>query len=238
MEKRNTMLLTVIAVATLLVAVIGATFAYFATTTNISANVPVNIETPANAASFTAIASKDIDITVDANEMQQANASEETENNTSAGLTDTAALNVVLKAAAANQASTCTYDIIWTWTSDKYTLEGGTDAKHYHKTADVVKEFTIEGKATTTNTQTGTTLTALTESNFDTFTEQQKTVESNTVDYIVLVDNAKIIVSDIAGGNVNWDFTVRFYNSRKDQSALMSKNFSGTISVDPSSVTC
>ena len=34
MDKKNTMLLTVIAVATLLVAVVGATFAYFATATN------------------------------------------------------------------------------------------------------------------------------------------------------------------------------------------------------------
>lgn len=32
MEKKNTLLLTVIAIATLLVAVVGATFAYFATT--------------------------------------------------------------------------------------------------------------------------------------------------------------------------------------------------------------
>ena len=32
MEKKNTMLLTVIAVATLLVAVVGATFAYFSIT--------------------------------------------------------------------------------------------------------------------------------------------------------------------------------------------------------------
>lgn len=46
MEKKNTMLLTVIAVATLLVAVVGATFAYFSLSvsgnpTNTSANVTV-----------------------------------------------------------------------------------------------------------------------------------------------------------------------------------------------------
>lgn len=38
MDKKNTMLLTVIAVATLLVAVVGATFAYFAISTGDSAN--------------------------------------------------------------------------------------------------------------------------------------------------------------------------------------------------------
>ena len=38
MEKKNTILLTVIAVATLLVAVVGATFAYFTATTNPTGN--------------------------------------------------------------------------------------------------------------------------------------------------------------------------------------------------------
>ena len=38
MEKRNTLLLTVIAVATLLVAVVGATFAYFASSQDDYAN--------------------------------------------------------------------------------------------------------------------------------------------------------------------------------------------------------
>jgi hypothetical protein len=45
MDKKNTMLLTVIAVATLLVAVVGATFAYFsvaATGQNTATNVAVH----------------------------------------------------------------------------------------------------------------------------------------------------------------------------------------------------
>lgn len=249
MEKRSTMLLTVIAIATLLVAVVGATFAYFATTSTIDANIPVNIETAAKAASFTAFASKDINITVDANEMQKADASETAQSNVASlidGLTDSANLNVVLKAAAANQASTCTYDIVWTWTSDRYALEEATaenptpDTKHYWPTTGITKEFTIEGTATATNTVAETTTTALTETNFDssTFVENHKTVGGNNVDYIILVNDAKITVSDIAGGNVLWHFTVRFYNANKDQSALMGKNLSGTISVDSDSVKC
>ena len=43
MEKKNTLLLTVIAVATLLVAVVGATFAYFGSfTANANANAAIN----------------------------------------------------------------------------------------------------------------------------------------------------------------------------------------------------
>ena len=46
MEKKNTMLLTVIAVATLLVAVVGATFAYFSLSTTGGSNTTATISTP------------------------------------------------------------------------------------------------------------------------------------------------------------------------------------------------
>ena len=54
MEKKNTLLLTVIAVATLLVAVVGATFAYFGSfTTDTTNTAAVNVHTdPAVASSF------------------------------------------------------------------------------------------------------------------------------------------------------------------------------------------
>lgn len=45
MEKKNTMLLTVIAVATLLVAVVGATFAYFSLTVSGSTNTTATVTT-------------------------------------------------------------------------------------------------------------------------------------------------------------------------------------------------
>lgn len=49
MEKKNTILLTVIAIATLLVAVVGATFAYFTATVNTTndANVTTEVKTAA-----------------------------------------------------------------------------------------------------------------------------------------------------------------------------------------------
>ncbi len=46
MEKKNTLLLTVIAVATLLVAVVGATFAYFSLSTTGGSNTTATISTP------------------------------------------------------------------------------------------------------------------------------------------------------------------------------------------------
>lgn len=47
MDKKNTMLLTVIAVATLLVAVVGATFAYFTATNEASGSTTANVTTEA-----------------------------------------------------------------------------------------------------------------------------------------------------------------------------------------------
>ena len=46
MEKKNTMLLTVIAVATLLVAVVGATFAYFSLTAEAGSSTTATVNTP------------------------------------------------------------------------------------------------------------------------------------------------------------------------------------------------
>lgn len=45
MDKKNTLLLTVIAIATLLVAVVGATFAYFSAQTGEGASAPVTVTT-------------------------------------------------------------------------------------------------------------------------------------------------------------------------------------------------
>lgn len=253
MENKNTMLLTVVAIATLLVTVFGATFAYFATTQNINANIPVDISTASQAASFTALAEGNINISVDAYKMQQADANATTEVTTRDDLTDTAALNVVLKAAAEGLTSECRYNIIWIWTTPKYKLtDADATSKYYWRTSGVTKEFTIEGSAVATNTTTGTTTTPYAEINFDELESQiaQKKVDSNgnfvsgnsseyrTIDYITLVRNAKIIVDKVSGGNVKWTFTVRFYNSTHDQSIQMGRNWSGTISVDPDSVSC
>lgn len=69
MDKKNTMLLTVIAVATLLVAVVGATFAYFSVTgetTNATSAVDVSVE---NVGSVALNGGGDFDLTVTAAQM-------------------------------------------------------------------------------------------------------------------------------------------------------------------------
>ena len=57
MERKNTILLTVIAVATLLVAVVGATFAFFAVQADSNAKVEIETTTAKAADSFVATGS-------------------------------------------------------------------------------------------------------------------------------------------------------------------------------------
>ena len=75
MDKKNTMLLTVIAVATLLVAVVGATFAFFAISTNTdSATSKITGTTPdVPSSAITLTGSQNIKLTLSAEDMSSAN---------------------------------------------------------------------------------------------------------------------------------------------------------------------
>ena len=75
MDKKNTMLLTVIAVATLLVAVVGATFAYFSVTVTSNAATST-VTTKAEAVGSVALNSKNapLYLSLSADQMSKANA--------------------------------------------------------------------------------------------------------------------------------------------------------------------
>jgi hypothetical protein len=129
MEKRNTLLLTVIAVATLLVAVVGATFAYFATsTTGASGNIGITANTAAGGNStFTAVGDT-ISLNITAADMQQSAVAEGT-----AKATDNATLTVSYTSGSTNSTS-CTYNVYYKWESGSsaYTpVTSGTSNKEF-----------------------------------------------------------------------------------------------------------
>lgn len=116
MEKKNTLLLTVIAVATLLVAVVGATFAYFGSfsTDNIqSANV--NVTTGSGQSVVFKTTGKDMNYTVPDKNMGAGEGTELVE----AGKGD-GSLTVSLSSGTTEATTTCTYDVVYTGTP-KYT---------------------------------------------------------------------------------------------------------------------
>ncbi len=253
MEKRNTILLSIIAIATLLVAVVGATFAYFASNINTNSNVGVNVNTSKSTAAFVATAGKGINITVDSVEMQQNDAgdgSQQTANGTyDSGLTDNSTLNVTLLASENDKETTCTYDVIFTW-DDKSKTNFAEEAEnaeatgsehpseYYIRTEGGVstgfKELTIEGDISagvgeSSGDRTGT-YEEITETNIDEFK-----LKNGDSDKKVLVLKEGQQITSVSTSNPtyhNYTFTVKFYNLNKDQTKLMGKTFAGTISVD------
>ena len=184
MEKKNTILLTIIALATLLISVVGATFAYFASNVNTkNGDVNVNVNTSKNQASFISTSDGDININVDSYMMQESNAGDG--NNTSKveeianNLVATANININLTASEAGNISECSYDLIYEWdtTSSDFTQvqDNGSDvetakgkasnksiypSKYYIRTqsdtfTEEFKEFTIAAHQIVSGAETG-----------------------------------------------------------------------------------
>lgn len=129
MEKRNTLLLTVIAIATLLVAVVGATFAYFASAPgsvntekgNVGVNASVGNTEDANKRSFVAAGGSAIQLDVTAEMMQQhyqGNGTNTSSNETiEAKLIKNTNINVTFNTTetSSEEGYSCYYDLVWTW---------------------------------------------------------------------------------------------------------------------------
>lgn len=108
-EKKNTVLLIVIAIATLVVAVVGATFAYFASSTTSTGNLTVNAVT-GKTATFVSSASDTINLNITSDKMQKGGTYGEIDNsNGSVEITYTA---------GGDTATSCTYDILYVWDSE------------------------------------------------------------------------------------------------------------------------
>ena len=129
MDKKNTLLLTVIAIATLLVAVVGATFAYFATNTeSATGNVGVTANTAAGGSSVFTATGNTIDLDITAADMQQSAVAEGT-----AKASDNATLTVSYTSGSENETS-CTYNVYYKWSngSSTYTpVTSGTSIKEF-----------------------------------------------------------------------------------------------------------
>lgn len=127
MEKKNTVLLTVIAIATLLVAVVGATFAYFASNSSNDASATITTNTAKAMDLFKATGT--VELALDVNNAEMAEALKG--NNT---ITDSKDIEVSLVAGSGT--ATCTYDLIWTPATGE-----GYDT--YAKTEGATKEYTL-----------------------------------------------------------------------------------------------
>lgn len=141
MEKKNTLLLTVIAVATLLVAVVGATFAYFGSfSANVNQNTQVSTTTEAaKASTFTSLPGV-VTMKVEASKMVKGADTDKDSVEAAISTGDNQNIKVSLNSAATDTFTICTFDVKFKDSSNPA----------YAKTAAVTgKEFTYQfGEAT------------------------------------------------------------------------------------------
>lgn len=215
MEKKNTLLLTVIAVATLLVAVVGATFAYFGSfVPNNTSNTPVNVTTPTAQTSTFVSTGAQLLLNVPAENMTFAQRGEEGVTSTSSGT-----LKVALTSGTANQTMKCTYDVYFE--ADGTPVYGLGETT---KTADEVKEITMKITATE-----GITVDKYaTETNFDANAAYGWTNLTGEGKPTIKIATAEISnSSDKVPTEQTFTFEAKVYNLTQQQDQISGKSFKG-----------
>ncbi len=223
MEKKNTLLLTVIAVATLLVAVVGATFAYFGSfTTTVDNKAGVNVTTEAAKSSTFTTNSASLKLNVAGAEMLKGTGAA-TAVGTYSG--DKAELSVSLTATDAATTTTCTYDIYYQY--DEGSAVYGAAATPVTTGTDN-KEFTY-----TLTPSTGITV----EATYAATSEKDFSVFSSATTEVKVASGSIAVSNDTATQTLTAN--VKFYNFPTiDQTALAEKSFAGKFYVKENTVVC
>ncbi len=223
MEKKNTLLLTVIAVATLLVAVVGATFAYFGSfTTTVDNKAGVNVTTEAAKSSTFTTNSASLKLNVAGSEMLKGTGAA-TAVGTYSG--DKAELSVSLTATDTATTTTCKYDIYFQYDDGSAVygaaatpVTAGTDNKEFTYTLTPSTGITVEA-----------TYAATEEKDFSVF--------SSATTEVKVASGSIAVSNDTATQTLTAN--VKFYNFPTiDQSALAEKSFAGKFYVKETTVDC
>lgn len=223
MEKKNTLLLTVIAVATLLVAVVGATFAYFGSfTTTVNNQAGVNVTTEAAKSSTFLTEAAQLKLNVAGAEMLKGDGPA-----SSVGTYEgnKATLTVKLNATDPATKTTCAYDIYYKY-DDGSAVYGagetpvttGTEGKEFTYTLTPSAGITVE-----------TAYVATEEKDFSVFKNATEEVK---------VASGSIEVTN-GDASQTLDVNVKFYNFPTiDQTKLSKKSFAGKFYVKQETVKC
>ena len=204
-EKRgSTAMLTVIAIATLLVAVVGATFAYFsANTESNNGNVTVSATTASAADIFQSSGNGEITLEITADKMQ-----EDVGSNDYSVIADTATNNsVVVSLEAGSSVATCTYDVIYT-PSTAFTPSA-------QAASSSLREFDISGDSS---------INANDFANVDCSGSAAVTLKTGAT-ISDTYESTSVATTD------TWTFTANFYNLGVSQNDNINKSFGGVISI-------
>lgn len=219
MEKKNTILLTVIAIATLLVAVVGATFAYFSVTVTNSAAPTVKATTVTAHDVFTATGSGDIELTINNDNMMDNDGGK-----TSVSDSDS---SLVVSLTAGSGKATCNYDL--------QLVQDSTGVATYAPSSNIGdegKEFTIQGtdgKQKFEEVQINTALANTTTSNEATEKGSDGKVQGTSQTSGIL--GSYKIEAGTTKVTQTWTIKAIFYNLAVPQDTQMGKTFGYSVKV-------
>ena len=221
MENRNSFLLTIIAIATLTVAVVGATFAYFASTIDTGTGANLTVNTAPMSSAFVAVGS-DFTMTVSADKMQQADASA-----TNVAATSTnGTITVQYASSVAGTAMYCTYDLYWDWTGTAYTAHS--PITNGSSTLYSGNEFTIQASfVSSPAVATGQNVLSS-----NTLSSEKDWTAVTTGTNPVKVGSATIWSNSTSKTTHTWTYVSKFYNVEAHQNGLAGKTFTGKFYVD------
>lgn len=229
MEKKNTLLLTVIAVATLLVAVVGATFAYFGSFSNtVTEGTNVNVTTQPSKSSTFITSPAEIELLVESAKMVKGDG---TTSDVVAQSNDKT-ISATLTSEATDVFTICSFNVVYT---ANHTASG--KIKKYVRTAALstdAKEFTyMIGNATKDVSATGSvksgTINGTTETDYANIDKD---------DAVTVITGAQVSAKGGAT-TISFPVTVKFYNIPSiDQSALADSVFTGKFTVPAESISC
>ncbi len=203
MEKKNTLLLTIIAVATLLVAVVGATFAYFTATG--SGSEASNVQVQTSSIDSISSAADHIALTVTLADMLEDNG----DNDNPPFVNAFGDIRVTVDSSADSATRTCTYDVVYTPT-DVFTNTVANTSN--------LNELTIQGTSTVGGSPTGDAIAERSLSGLNAATN--------------LASDLTFTYSGGAETILDWDFEIRFYNLAINQSELAGDTFGGALTVE------
>ena len=205
-NRKNTILLTVIAVATLLVAVVGATFAYFTAQGGTSAQTPVNVQT-AQTSNGSFVTNGQISI----------NATQENFYQGAGNQTSTATANVTYTASSTAASDFCytvglqvtANNFVYT-TAPTNTPELTFTARKNANASDMTSATTLIDAQDITTTTASTTIQVPTSVGGGEYNHQISATQGQKI-------------------TDQWDFTVTLVNLESDQNANTGKTMTGQI---------
>ncbi len=205
-NRKNTILLTVIAVATLLVAVVGATFAYFTAQGGTTARTPVNVQT-AQTSNGSFVTNGSISVTANQEDFYQG-----------AGDRSSTATATVTYTASSTAASDFCYTVGLQVTSNNFeyttapanTPELTFTARKSANASDMTGATTLIDAQDITTTTASTTIQVPTSVGGGEYNHQISATQGQTI-------------------TDKWDFTVTLVNLDSDQNANTNKSMAGQI---------